>query len=84
MPVEHVINWCGILKFCSILAVYFLDTKGNSHGPIVTGSLVEDKVYGNTESKLERFRGFTNALKSFDYLPTLNTSHLTYLQNLGS
>ena len=75
MPVEHVINWCGILKFHSILAIYFLDTKGNSHGLIATCSLVEDKVYGNKESK--------RCLKSFDYLPTLNTSHLTYLQNLG-
>ena len=66
----YVINWCGILKFHSILAVYFLDTKGNSHGLIATYSLVEDKVYGNKESKPERFRGFNNALKSFDYLLT--------------
>ena len=64
----YVINWCGILKFLSILAVFFLDTKGNCHGLIVTCSLLEDKVYGNKESKPERFRGFTNALKSFDYL----------------
>ena len=53
----YVINWCGILKFHSNLAVYFLDTKGNSHGLIMTGSLVEDKVYGNTKQtrKIQRF-----------------------------